>query len=202
MKKLEIDFYNRNEVVQIATDLLGKIIVTNFDGIVTSGRIVETEAYKAITDQASHSWLGKRTARNEYMYAQAGTAYIYICYGIHQMFNVVTNEKEIPDAVLIRAIEPLEGITAMLARTGKKTFDSTLTKGPGNVGKALGIYKTHAGASLLGDDIFIAADDYEMDIKLIGKSKRIGVAYAGADAALPYRFFIKGNKYVSGRPVV
>ena len=202
MKKLGIDFYNRNEVVQIATDLLGKIIVTNFDGIVTSGRIVETEAYKAITDQASHSWLGKRTARNEYMYAQAGTAYIYICYGIHQMFNVVTNEKEIPDAVLIRAIEPLEGITAMLARTGKKTFDSTLTKGPGNVGKALGIYKTHAGASLLGDDIFIAADDYEMDIKLIGKSKRIGVAYAGADAALPYRFFIKGNKYVSGRPVV
>ena len=202
MKKLEIDFYNRNEVVQMATDLLGKIIVTNFDGIVTSGRIVETEAYKAITDQASHSWLGKRTARNEYMYAQAGTAYIYICYGIHQMFNVVTNEKEIPDAVLIRAIEPLEGITAMLARTGKKTFDSTLTKGPGNVGKALGLYKTHAGASLLGDDIFIAADDYEMDIKLIGKSKRIGVAYAGADAALPYRFFIKGNKYVSGRPVV
>ena len=202
MKKLGVDFYNRNDVVQIATDLLGKIVVTNFDGIVTSGRIVETEAYKAITDQASHSWLGKRTARNEYMYAQAGTAYIYICYGIHQMFNVVTNEKEIPDAVLIRAIEPLEGITAMLARTGKKTFDSTLTKGPGNVGKALGIYKTHAGASLLGDDIFIAADDYEMDIKLIGKSKRIGVAYAGADAALPYRFFIKGNKYVSGRPVV
>ena len=202
MKKLGIDFYNRNEVVQIATDLLGKIIVTNFDGIVTSGRIVETEAYKAITDQASHSWLGKRTARNEYMYAQAGTAYIYICYGIHQMFNVVTNEKEIPDAVLIRAIEPLEGITAMLARTGKKTLDNTLTKGPGNTGKALGIYKTHAGASLLGDAIFIAADDYEMDIKLIGESKRIGVAYAGADAALPYRFFIKGNKYVSGRPVV
>lgn len=202
MKKLGIDFYNRNDVVQIATDLLGKIVVTNFDGIVTSGRIVETEAYKAITDQASHSWSGKRTARNEYMYAQAGTAYIYICYGIHQMFNVVTNEKEIPDAVLIRAIEPLEGITAMLARTGKKTLDNTLTKGPGNTGKALGIYKTHAGASLLGDAIFIAADDYEMDIKLIGESKRIGVAYAGADAALPYRFFIKGNKYVSGRPVV
>lgn len=186
-------------MLQIAVELLGKIVVTNFDGIVTSGRIVETEAYIGITDKASHSWLGKRTARNEHMYAQAATAYIYICYGIHQMLNVVTNEKEIPDAVLIRAVEPLEGIETMLARTGKEKRDSTLTKGPGNVGKALGIYKIHSGVNLLGDTIYIASDDYTIDEKHIGSSKRIGVNYAGPDALLPYRFYINGNRYVSGR---
>lgn len=202
MNKLTIDFYNRNDVLQIAKELLGKIIVTNHDGIVTSGRIVETEAYIGITDKASHSWLGKRTIRNEHMYAQAATSYVYICYGIHQMFNVVTNEKEIPDAVLIRAVEPLEGIDTMLARTGKKKPDSTLTKGPGNVGKALGINKIHSGVNLLGDSIYIAADDYKTGEKHIGTSKRIGVNYAGSDALLPYRFYIKRNKYVSGRPAL
>ena len=132
----------------------------------------------------------------------AATAYVYICYGIHQMFNIVTNEKEIPDAVLIRAVEPLEGIDTMLARTGKKNPDSTLTKGPGNVGKALGIYKIHSGINLLEDTIYLAADDYKINEKQIGSSKRIGVDYAGADALLPYRFYVKGNKYVSGKPVL
>lgn len=201
LKKLPIDFYNRNDVVQIARELLGKIVITNMEGIVTSGRIVETEAYRAIIDKASHSYAGRRTARNEHMYLQGATTYIYICYGIHQMLNVVTNEKEIPDAVLIRAVEPLEGIDTMLARTGKKNLDNSLTKGPGNVGKALGIYKMHSGVSLLGNTIYIAVDDYVTDEKQIGSSNRIGVDYAGPDALLPYRFFIKGNKYVSGRPV-
>jgi DNA-3-methyladenine glycosylase len=200
LNKLTIDFYNRKNVLQIAKELLGKIVVTNLDGIITSGRIVETEAYIGITDKASHSWSGKRTTRNEHMYAQAATSYVYICYGIHQMFNVVTNEKEIPDAVLIRAVEPLEGIGTMLARTGKKRPDSTLTKGPGNVGKALGIYKKHSGINLLDDTIYIASDDYKIDEKQVGSSKRIGVNYAGPDAILPYRFYIKGNKYVSGKP--
>lgn len=202
MNKLTIDFYNRKNVLQIARELLGKIVITNLEGNVTSGRIVETEAYIGITDKASHSYSGKRTARNEHMYAQAATSYVYICYGIHQMFNVVTNEKEIPDAVLIRAVEPLEGIDIMLARTGKKKPDSTLTKGPGNVGKALGIYKIHSGVSLLGHTIYIASDDYKIDEKNIGSSNRIGVNYAGPDALLPYRFYIKGNKYVSGRPML
>ena len=200
MKKLSIDFYDRKDVVQIARELIGKILVTNFDGVHTSGRIVETEAYTGITDKASHSFGGKRTARNEHMYAQAGIAYVYICYGIHQMFNVVTNEHGIPDAVLIRAAEPLEGIGAMLERTGKKTVDHTITRGPGNVARAFGMNKSHSGASLTGEEIFIADDDKAIEPGAIGISKRIGVEYAGADAFLPYRFFIKGNKYVSGRP--
>lgn len=202
MKKLTIDFYNRKNVLQIAKDLLGKILTTNLEGNITSGRIVETEAYIGLTDKASHSWAGKRTVRNEHMYATAGTGYIYICYGIHQMFNVVTNEKEIPDAVLIRAVDPVEGIESMLRRTGKQTLDYTLTKGPGNVGKALGIHKIHSGVSLLQHTIFITADDFMLDEVTIGSSKRIGVDYAGDDALLPYRFYIKGNKYVSGKPVL
>ncbi|MEO6729766.1 MAG: DNA-3-methyladenine glycosylase [Ferruginibacter sp.] len=200
MNKLTIDFYNRKDVVQIAMELLGKVVITNFDGVTTSGRIVETEAYVGISDKASHSWAGRRTSRNEHMYAQAGTAYIYICYGLHQMLNIVTNKKDIPDAVLVRAIEPLSGIDTMLARTGKKNLDNTLTKGPGNVGKALGIYKIHSGTSLLDSTIYIAADDYKLSEEQIGSSNRIGVGSAGPDALLPYRFFIKGNKYVSGRP--
>ena len=202
MNKLTIDFYNRKEVLLIAAELLGKIIVTCVDGNVTSGRIVETEAYIGLTDKASHSWLGKRTARNEHMYAQAGTSYVYICYGIHQMFNVVTNAKDIPDAVLIRAVEPLEGGGIMLTRTGKEKPDYTLTKGPGNVGKALGINKMHSGISLQGETIYIASDGYKPDKKQIGTSKRIGVEYAEKDALLPYRFYIRGNKYVSGKPVL
>ncbi|MEP7111068.1 MAG: DNA-3-methyladenine glycosylase [Ferruginibacter sp.] len=201
MNKLTIEFYNRKNVLQIAKELLGKIIFTNLGGVITSGRIVETEAYNGLSDRASHAWSGKRTARNEHMYAQAATAYVYTCYGIHQMVNIVTNEKEIPDAVLIRAIEPLQGIEIMLTRTGKKKPDSTLTKGPGNVGKSLGICKIHSGINLLGDIIFIASDDYAIAEELIGSSKRIGVDYAGPDALLPYRFYIMGNKYVSGRPV-
>ena len=202
LNKLTIDFYNRKDVLQIARELLGKIVVTNIDGMVTSGRIVETEAYIGISDKASHSYAGKRTARNEHMYAQAATAYVYICYGIHQMLNVVTNEKEIPDAILIRAIEPIVGIETMLTRRGVKKMDSTLTKGPGNVGRALGINKIHSGENLLGDNIYIESDDYKLSNKLIGCSKRIGVDYAGADALLPHRFYIKGNQYVSGRRVI
>lgn len=201
LKKLPIEFYKRKNVVLIARDLLGKIVITNFDGIVASGRIVETEAYTGTADKASHAYEGRRTKRNEPMYSEAATVYVYICYGIHQMFNIVTNDKEIPDAVLIRAIEPIEGIDTMLLRTGKIKPGTTLTKGPGNVAKALGICKTHSGINLLDDAIYIASDNYAIDQKQIGSSKRIGVNYAGTDALLPYRFYMKGNKYVSGRPV-
>ena len=200
MNKLLIDFYDRKNVVQIAKELIGKIVVTNFNGLRTSGRIVETEAYTWLNDKASHSYNGKRTARNEHMYAQPGTSYVYICYGIHQMFNVVTNEKEIPDAVLIRALEPLEGIDVMLERSGKKRLDHTLTRGPGNVAKALGMNKSHSGVSLTGDEIYIVSDEMLIVEDDIGISKRIGVDYAEEDASLLYRFFVKGNKYVSGKP--
>lgn len=186
--------------MQIAKELIGKIAITNFNGRFTSGRIVETEAYAGITDRASHAYAGKRTTRNEHMYSQGATVYIYICYGIHQMLNIVTNESDIPDAILIRAIEPMQGIEIMLERTGKKKPDHTLTRGPGNVARALGINKSQSGLSLTGDKIFIASDHLLIEEDKIGSSKRIGVAYAEMDAMLPYRFFLKGNKYVSGKP--
>jgi DNA-3-methyladenine glycosylase len=199
MEKLPVTFYNRKDVVSIARELLGKIIVTNFQENFTSGRIVETEAYVALTDKASHSYAGRRTARNEHMYAAPGTAYVYICYGMHQMFNIVTNEKEIPDAVLIRAIEPLQGIDIMLKRTGKLKLDNTLTKGPGNVGKALGISKQYSGLHLLDGEIYLLNDGFVPDKNEVGISGRVGVESAGADALLPYRFYIRSNKYVSGK---
>ncbi len=199
MKKLSFDFYSRKDVVQIAKELIGKIVVTNFNDQKTSGRIVETEAYVAISDKASHSFSGKRTSRNEHMYSPAGTAYVYICYGMHQMLNVVTNDEGIPDAILIRSVEPIEGIDIMLQRTGKLHADHTLTKGPGNVGKALGIYKQHSGLLLLDDLLFIYHEGKKYADEEIGISARIGVESAGPDALLPYRFYVKGNRYVSGK---
>lgn len=199
MKKLDYYFYNRADVVNIARELLGKVLVTQWDGVVTSGRIVETEAYRGVTDRASHAWNGRRTRRTEIMYDDGGKGYVYLCYGIHHLFNVVTNIKETPHAVLVRAVEPMEGIGTMLQRTGKKKPDRTLTSGPGNVSKALGLMVSHTGVSLLEDTVFIADDSYELKKKDIIATTRIGVDYAGEDALLPYRFFIRDNIYVSGR---
>ncbi|MEP6617118.1 MAG: DNA-3-methyladenine glycosylase [Ginsengibacter sp.] len=198
MEKLPLKFYERSNVLRIAKDLLGKILVTNFDGCITSGRIVETEAYVALIDKASHSFGGKRTNRNEHMYSEAGTAYVYICYGMHQMFNVVTNKKDIPDAILIRALEPCQGTDRMLTRTGKPVLDKTLTRGPGNVGKAMGISKQHSGSHLLDNTIYIYGDGTGYKKHEIGISKRIGVEGAGSDGLLPYRFYVRGNRFVSG----
>ncbi len=201
MKKLSLAFYQRKDVVEIAKDLVGKIIITNIDRKITSGRIVETEAYVAHVDKASHAFNGKRTLRNEAMYAAAGAVYVYICYGMHNMLNIVTNDLNVPDAILIRALEPINGIDIMLARAGKKMMDNTLTKGPGNVAKAIGITKSFSGLMLGNDQIDIYKDDFLLLENEIGISKRIGIDSAGADALLPYRFFVKGNKFVSGRPV-
>ncbi|GAC1382631.1 MAG: DNA-3-methyladenine glycosylase [Ginsengibacter sp.] len=197
MRKLSKKFYERDDVVLIAKELIGKILVSNIGGETTSGRIVETEAYVAHIDKASHAYSGKRTLRNEHMYSDAGTSYVYICYGTHQMFNVVTNKKEVPDAVLVRAVEPLSGLDLMLKRCGKKDADFTITKGPGNVGKALGIKKIHSGLDLLSDNIFIADDGFKIEDHEIASGPRIGVESAGKDALLAYRFYIRGNKYVS-----
>ena len=200
MKKLSPAFYQRNDVVTIAKELIGKIIVTDTHNNITSGRIVETEAYVAHIDKASHAYNGKRTLRNEAMYAAAGTVYVYICYGMHNMLNIVTNDKDVPDAILIRALEPMSGIEIMLERTNKKVLDNTLTKGPGNVAKAMGIAKYFSG-KVLKDEINIFQDEVVYQQDEIGISKRIGIDSAGLDALLPYRFFVKGNKFVSGRPV-
>jgi DNA-3-methyladenine glycosylase len=199
-------------VVTVARDLLGKILVTEFDGQRTSGRIVETEAYNGVGDRASHAWSGRRTARTEVMYAAGGTAYVYLIYGIHHLFNVVTNKKDIPHAVLVRALEPLDGIPVMMERMGKGPKvsggmrksealkpDYSLTRGPGNLSRALGLRTLHTGVSLLGDEIWIGDDGWRPKRADIIAGPRIGVDYAGVDAGLPYRFFIKGNPYVSGK---
>lgn len=200
MKKLGLDFYKRENVLQIAEELMGKLLVTNKAGIITSGRIVECEAYAGAPDKASHAFGGRRTNRNEVMYGKAGVAYVYLCYGIHHLFNVVTNSESIPHAILIRSLEPVKGIEGMLLRTGKKQIDNTLTRGPGNVSKALGIHTMDSGKALTGKNIFLADDGFAYSKEEIFTSKRIGVDYAGEDALLPYRFFIKGNPFVSGKP--
>lgn len=198
MKKLAHSFYLRHDVVQIAKDLLGKVLVTRWQDVLTTGRIVETEAYAGTIDKASHAYKG-RTPRTSVMFAEGGTAYIYLCYGIHQMFNIVTNTDGMPHAILIRALEPLQGVDAMLQRTGKRVADYTLTRGPGNVGKAMGFHTTQTGWSLQSEELFIADDGFIPHEKSVAASPRIGVAYAAEDALLPYRFFIKGNPYVSGK---
>lgn len=200
MKQLPKAFYKRKDVLEITRDLIGKIIRTDVDGKPVAVRIVEAEAYIAITDRASHSFGGKRTQRNEHMYGHAGTVYVYICYGMHQMLNVITNDVDIPDAVLIRAGEPIEGESVMAKRCGKKPGDFTLTKGPGNLAKALGIDKSHSG-KYYGEHIHLLDDGFVYKHDLIATSGRIGVDGAGKEAAsLPYRFYVKGNKYVSGSP--
>lgn len=200
MKKLGKEFYQGDDVVRIASELLGKILVTRWNGIETSGRIVETEAYEGVIDKASHAFGGRKTKRNEIMYENGGVVYVYLCYGIHHLFNVVTNVKDVPHAVLIRALEPMKGINKMLVRANKKAIDNTLTKGPGNLTKALGISTDHNGLSLRSQELFILSDDFGYSPNEIGSSPRIGVDYAGKDALLPYRFYVKGNLYVSGKP--
>ncbi len=199
MKKLPLEFYRREDVLKIALELLGKILVTKWDGALTTGRIVEVEAYNGIVDRASHAFGGRRTARNEVMYAEGGVSYVYLCYGIHHLFNVVTNKKEIPHAILVRALEPVSGIDEMLRRTGKKKLDYSLTRGPGNVSKAMGIHTNHSYTSLLGKSLFIADDGNSYKKNDIAVSPRIGVDYAAEDALLPYRFHVRGNPFVSGR---
>ncbi|HNO71945.1 MAG TPA: DNA-3-methyladenine glycosylase [Bacteroidia bacterium] len=188
--KLQKDFYIREDVVLIAKELLGKVLITNFNGAISAGIITETEAYAGINDRASHAFGGRRTARTETMYATGGTAYVYLCYGIHHLFNVVTNQKDIPHAVLIRAIKPIEGMDVILKRRKQKEISNKLSSGPGTLSQALGIQTSHSGENLLGNKIWIEDRGINFSDKEIIKSPRIGVDYAGADALLPYRFFV------------
>lgn len=188
-------FYLHEDVVQVAKDLLGKVIVTKIDGITASGIITETEAYAGITDKASHAYGGRRTNRTEIMYAQGGVAYVYLCYGIHHLFNVVTNMQDIPHAVLIRAVEPLKGIDTMLQRRKKEKILPQLTAGPGAMSMALGIQTSHTGLSLSKG--IITLHDEGIKVENIIATTRIGVDYAKEDALLPYRFYIAGNKFIS-----
>lgn len=182
-------FYLRDNVVEIAKDLIGKVLYTNFDKSITAGIISETEAYAGVTDKASHAFNGRFTNRTEVMYRKGGVAYVYLCYGIHSLFNVVTNAAGIPHAVLIRAIIPTISIESMFLRTKKKKQEINFGIGPGNVSKLLGIHYSHSGISLLENAIWI--EDNKIDRSRIIVDKRIGVDYAAEDAFLPYRFILK-----------
>ena len=192
-------FYRRTDVVKIARELLGKVLVTCFEGRLTSGIITETEAYAGVTDKASHAWNGRRTRRTEVMYMAGGTAYVYLCYGIHHLFNVVTNAEGIPHAVLVRAIEPLEGVEIMLERRSKEKLHPSVTVGPGAMSMALGIDTGHTSLplTLKQGSIYIEDRSIKIPARNIVAATRVGVAYAKEDALLPYRFYIKGNLYVS-----
>jgi DNA-3-methyladenine glycosylase len=192
---LPIDFYISADVLSIAHSLLGKMLVTRIDGHLTSGIIVETEAYAGVDDQASHARNGKVTARNKVMYQRGGISYVYLCYGVHHLFNVVTGGAGLPHAVLIRAIEPVDGIATMLQRRRKHVLTASLTSGPGVLTAALGINMVHNSLSLL--QLPITVEDMGGSAPQIVASTRVGVAYAGADALLPYRFCIADNPYVS-----
>jgi DNA-3-methyladenine glycosylase len=190
-------FYQRKDVVKIAKELIGKVLVTNFNGEITSGIIVETEAYAGAADKASHAFGNRRTNRTEVMFAHGGVAYVYLCYGIHHLFNVVTNVEHVPHAILIRAVEPLEGIELMLERRKKEKLLPNLTAGPGAMSEALGVKTKHTGLNLQGPEITIEDRGIKVPKKDIVEGTRVGVAYAAEDALLPYRFHLKGNKYVS-----
>ncbi|HRG38862.1 MAG TPA: DNA-3-methyladenine glycosylase [Bacteroidia bacterium] len=198
--KLEKDFYLRENVVEISKELLGKYLFTKIDGKITAGIITETEAYAGETDRASHAYNGRRTNRTEIMFAEGGMSYVYLCYGIHHLFNVVTNFKNTPHAVLVRAVKPAEGIKTILQRrklepvkelveqvmSGKKK----IAGGPGTVSQALGIQTIHTGLDLTQNKIWIEDKGILVKPKDIVAGPRIGVDYAGEDAKLPYRFII------------
>ena len=195
--KLKTDFYIRENVSQIAKELLGKTLFTKVNGEVTSGIITEVEAYSGTNDKACHANNGLRTKRTEVMYAKGGCAYVYLCYGIHHLFNVVTNANNTADAVLIRAIEPQQGLEIMQERRGKAKVNKTLTSGPGALSQALGInYNIHYGADLQQDEIWIEDAPVLADSEIV-TSTRIGVDYAEEDALKPWRFYIKDNKWIS-----
>ena len=185
--------------VEIARRLIGAELITTIDGEETGGYITETEAYWAPDDRASHAYGYRRTARTEPFYARAGTSYVYLIYGMHELFNVITGPEEVPHAVLIRAIEPSRGLDVMLRRRAMESLKPQLSRGPGVVTKALGITRAHNGLDLLADEspvrLLLHEPVAEDDIAV---TPRIGIDGAGPEwAAKPWRFYRKGTKFVS-----
>jgi len=190
---LPIEFYQR-DTKKVAKDLLGKILVHNVRGRRLAGRIVETEAYLGVIDLAAHSYGGKRTERTSTMFMGGGHAYVYLIYGMHFCLNVVTREMGVPEAVLIRAVEPLEGLEQMRKRRPSARKDTDLTSGPGKLCAALGITRKQNALLFTGDELFIEDGPR---VKNIVASPRIGVDYAEHAAEWPLRFSERGNPFVS-----
>ncbi|HHN48639.1 MAG TPA: DNA-3-methyladenine glycosylase [Bacteroidales bacterium] len=191
--KLPRSFYLGTDVVEIARNLIGKKLFTNIDGHLAGGIIVETEAYAGVTDRASHAFGGRRTARTAVMYQKGGTAYVYLCYGMHALFNIVTNAEEIPEAVLIRGMVLEQGRDIVEIRMPNIKIKNGLISGPGRVAKALGIKVVHTGTCLLGNLIWLEHGISDFDTAEIITTPRIGIDYAGQDALLPYRFVVNLN---------
>lgn len=196
--RLERKFLGR-DALTVARRLLGALLVHEVGGRRLAGRIVEVEAYRGPDDRAAHSYGGRRTARNEVMYGPPGHVYVYFVYGMHHCANVVAAGVGRPEAVLLRALEPLEGVEEMRRRRGLGTASPVhrLCRGPGNLCRALGIDRALNGADLLAGPLRLEAAR-PVPAARIACSPRIGVAYAGADAALPWRLFERGNPAVSG----
>jgi DNA-3-methyladenine glycosylase len=198
-ERLPEKFFLRSNTVRVAEDLLGKLLVVPTpDGTRVSGMIVETEAYMGVDDKAAHSYGGRRTARNEITYAEGGHVYVFFIYGMYYQLNIVTGPAEHAHVVLIRAVEPVEGIDVMRERRGKMP-DKNLTSGPGKLAIALGIDRSLNGEHLSGDRIWV--EEYR-NIKRseIASGPRVGIDYAEEFIEMPWRFWIIGNKYVSKTP--
>src|SRR5438132_6815896 len=195
-RKLPREFYTRANVLTVTRELLGKLLVVpTSDGTRVSGLIVEAEAYRGPQDRASHAYGGRRTNRTETMYRIGGTAYVYFVYGMYYQFNVVTNVVEIPHAVLIRAIEPVEGLEVMRRRRHGHSGHN-LTNGPGKLCIALGIDRQLDRADLLGDRVWIEEGE-KISARRIASGPRVGIDYAEEWVDKPWRFWIKGNAFVS-----
>ncbi len=188
MNKLPLSFYLRQDVAAISRDLLGKLLMTRIDGLLTGGIITETEAYAGPEDRASHAYGNRRTQRTDIMFRNGGIAYIYLCYGVHHLFNVVTNVEDRPHAVLIRAIHPVIGIPAILNRRGFSQLKKGICGGPGMLTQGLGILTKYSGESLRENTIWIEDSGMKISGHQITVGKRVGVEYSGADAHRLWRF--------------
>lgn len=197
MSKLPLSFYQSEQVNDLAMRLLGKRLFTFLDGELTGGTIVETEAYNGTVDKASHAYGGRFTDRTKVMYEEGGVSYVYLCYGIHHLFNVVTGPKGAPHAVLIRGLEPITGVEVMLRRRNMTILKPNVTAGPGALAKAMGIDKSLNAENLGGDQIWIEEQGLIFSRDQIVATPRVGVHYAGDHALYPWRYYIKGNKFVS-----
>ncbi len=204
MKKLPREFYTRENTLQIAQDLLGKILVIPGENDKrVSAKIVETEAYLGAIDKAAHSYNNRRTKRTETMFAVGGTVYIFFIYGMYFQFNIVVGEIDTPHAILVRAVAPLENIELMRERRNAKSKnpdkqmpDKNLTSGPGKLCIALGIDKSFNNADLLGEKVWLEEGE-KLTKTRIASGKRIGIDYAEEFAEKPWRFWIKDNEFVS-----
>ena len=196
MSRLPLSFYQSSDTVMVARSLIGKLLVTCFDGLETAGMITETEAYHQ-DEKACHAYNGRHTKRTSILFEQGGLAYIYLCYGIHHLFNVTTGPAGDAAAVLIRAIEPMKGKSIMMERRGLDKLNTRISSGPGTASQALGLSVNNNGASLISSEVVWIEQGQPVPVDEIRQTTRIGVDYAGSDALLPWRFYHKSSSWVS-----